>query len=50
MQWTSLNDLREKYLSFFDGSQRLLLEFMPDGKIESLEREVTALYKICKGE
>lgn len=35
-----------KYLSFFDGSQKLLLEFMPDGKPESLGAETTALMEI----
>ena len=38
------------YLAELPDDIYLLLEFMPDGKIESLEREATALYKICKGE
>lgn len=32
-----------RYLSCFDGSQGLLLEFMPDGKLTTLERETEAL-------
>lgn len=39
-------DIWRKYLSFFDGSQKLLLEFMPDGKPESLGAETTALKEI----
>lgn len=35
-----------KYLSCFDGSQTLLLEFMPDGKPETLFAEAEALRKI----
>ena len=34
------------YLSIFDGSQKLLLEFMPDGKLESLYTEAAALRQI----
>lgn len=39
-------DIWRKYLSFFDGSQKLLLEFMPDGKPESLAAETAALKEI----
>ncbi len=39
-------DLWKRYLSFFDGSQKLLLEFMPDGKPESLGSESEALRRI----
>ncbi|MBQ2686489.1 MAG: TIM barrel protein [Clostridia bacterium] len=38
------------YLAELPDDIYLLLEFMPDGKIESLEKEATALYRICKGE
>lgn len=34
------------YLSCFEGKRTLLLEFMPDGKLESLEREAAALREI----
>lgn len=39
-------DLWKKYLSFFDGTQKLLLEFMPDGRPESLKDEAEALRRI----
>ena len=39
-------EIWKKYLSFFDGSQKLLLEFMPDGKPESLGAETAALKEI----
>lgn len=39
-------DIWRKYLSFFDGSQKLLIEFMPDGKPESLAAETAALKEI----
>ncbi len=39
-------DIWKKYLSLFDGSQKLLLEFMPDGKPESLKDESDALRRI----
>ncbi len=29
MEWTGLNELREKYLSFFEGKQHLRLESFP---------------------
>jgi len=37
-----------EYLDCFEGSRTLLLEFMPDGRIESLEREVQALKRIAE--
>lgn len=37
-----------KYLSCFDGEKNLLLEFMPDDKIESLNGEAEALKEIAK--
>ena len=40
--------LWKKYLEKFDGSTPLLLEFMPDGKIESLKTEADALKEIVK--
>ena len=39
-------EIWQKYLSFFDGSQKMLLEFMPDGKPESLGAETAALKEI----
>ena len=41
-------DIWKKYLSYFDGSQKLLLEFMPDGKAESLSAESDSLRRIVK--
>lgn len=41
-------DLWKTYLSCFDGDRTLLLEFMPDGKIESLITETTALKEIAR--
>lgn len=40
--------LWKKYLEKFDKSQPLLLEFMPDGNIESLKTEADALKEIIK--
>ena len=42
-------DLWRKYLSYFSGSEALLLEFMPDGKPETLPTEADALRNIIKG-
>ena len=39
----------KKYLKCFEGEHALLLEFMPDGKIESLNEEAQALFKIVEG-
>lgn len=41
-------DIWKKYLSYFDGSQKLLLEFMPDGKAGSLSAESDSLRRIVK--
>lgn len=41
-------DIWKKYLSCFNGRRNLLLEFMPDNKIESLINEATALKEIAK--
>lgn len=41
--------LWERYLSFFDGSQFLLLEFMPDNKPESLIEEAKTLHALIEG-
>ena len=41
-------DAWQRYLSFFDGTQHLLLEFMPDGLPESLAKEAEALRLIYK--
>ena len=41
-------DLWKTYLSCFEGDRTLLLEFMPDGKIESLIAETTALKEIAR--
>ncbi len=40
--------LWKKYLECFDGTQKLLLEFMPDDRIESLPKEADALRKILE--
>lgn len=37
-----------EYLSCFDGDKNLLLEFMPDGLLETLERETLALKEIAQ--
>lgn len=36
------------YLSCFDGDKNLLLEFMPDDKLESLKREAQALKELAR--
>ncbi len=41
-------ELWKEYLSCFDGEHNLLLEFMPDDKIESLVTEAKALTEIIK--
>lgn len=41
-------DLWKKYLAEFDGSKTLLLEFMPDNRIESLKTEADSLFKITE--
>lgn len=41
-------DVWRDYLACFDGSQDLLLEFMPSGTLAELVREATALRKICE--
>lgn len=40
-------EIWKKYLSFFKEGTPVLLEFMPDGRIESLETEAKALKEIC---
>ncbi|MBQ2734874.1 MAG: TIM barrel protein [Clostridia bacterium] len=40
-------DIWKDYLSCFDGSQTLLLEHMPDGKLAALAREAEALVAIA---
>lgn len=42
-------DVWKEYLKKFSGKQNLLLEFMPDGKPESLKAECIALNKIIRG-
>lgn len=42
-------DTWRKYLSYFTGEHALLLEFMPDNRIESLKREAEALFEIVGG-
>ena len=39
----------QKYLSFFDGTQHLLLEFMPDNSPASLAEEAEAVIKLADG-
>lgn len=41
-------DIWKAYLDCFDGTQTLLLEFMPDGRLESLAREADALARILR--
>ena len=41
-------DIWKKYLSCFDGNRPLLLEFMPDGRIETLMTEAEVLKEIAK--
>lgn len=51
-QWLPLSggiEIWKKYLSYFDKTQKLLLEFMPDNRIESLKTESDALKVIAKG-
>lgn len=40
------NSIWREYLSYFTGVKNLLLEFMPDGKLESLAAEAAALKEI----
>ena len=42
-------DIWRKYLAFFDDDKKLLLEFMPDGKPETLKTESDALKEIIGG-
>ena len=44
----SAKDIWKNYLSCFDKSKNLLLEFMPDDRIESLKTEAQALKEIVK--
>jgi len=39
-------EIWKEYLSCFAGRRTLLLEFMPDGKMETLKREAAALREI----
>lgn len=41
-------DIWRKYLACFSGDKALLLEFMPDGKLETLARETLALKEIAQ--
>jgi hypothetical protein len=41
-------DLWKAYLSCFEGERTLLLEFMPDGRIETLPTETNALKEIAR--
>ena len=41
-------DIWKQYLGCFSGDRTLLLEFMPDNKLETLEREAQALKEIAK--
>lgn len=42
-------ELWQRYLTYFSGNESLLLEFMPDGKPETLTTEADALRNIIKG-
>ena len=41
-------DIWKKYLECFSNDRTLLLEFMPDGKLETLNQETAALKEIAK--
>lgn len=41
-------DIWKQFLDCFSGERTLLLEFMPDGKLETLKQETTALKEITK--
>ncbi len=41
-------DIWKEYLSCFESNKTLLLEFMPDGKLETLAREAESLKEIVK--
>ena len=41
-------DLWKRYLQYFDGTQALLLEFMPDDQLDTLETESAALLQIAE--
>ena len=41
-------EIWKKYLSCFDGSQKLLLEFMPSGRLDELSAEAHSLKKIAE--
>lgn len=41
-------DIWQEYLSCFEGERHLLLEFMPDGMLETLPRETAALKEIAE--
>ena len=43
-------ELWKKYLACFDADKTLLLEFMPDGKLETLPEEAKALRAIASGD
>lgn len=43
-----VKDIWKKYLACFEGNKTLLLEFMPDDKIDSLKTEAEALKEIIK--
>ncbi len=46
---SSAAELWREYLYRFDGTQKLLLEFMPDGSAQSLAREAESLREIVRG-
>ena len=49
MEWTSLNDLREKYLSFFkEKDHNLILEFMHDDRLKTLKSTAETLREFIK--
>ena len=45
---TMAKDIWKNYLSCFDDNKNLLLEFMPDGRLETLKTEADALKEIVK--
>jgi len=42
-------DVWKEYLACFEGDHTLLLEFMPDGRVESLPEEANALFEMIGG-
>ena len=50
MEWTSLNDLREKYLSFFESKGHMRLKSFEDSLVEFEKAERSELSEQAKAE